>query len=260
MLKIKDCKKIMKKCSQCGKLKIILDFPKRKNGKDGTRPMCKRCFRKHLKEYKKVCVICGNEFITRNKNKKCCSEVCTSKYKSYISSFEKNPNYKGRTKMYKCEYCGKEFKGNNYKNSKRHYCSQKCKSKHQKEILIGKNNPNFGNTGSKNPLWNPERTDEERSGIRAIPGYKKFVCDVIKRDNYTCQCCGKKIRGDGKIHHLDGYNWCKEKRTDINNGITLCNNCHENFHKIYGRGNNTKEQYIEFKNNFDNHVNTEVSE
>ena len=50
-------------------------------------------------------------------------------------------------------------------------------------------------------------------------------------------------------HHLDGYDWCKERRIDINNGVCLCENCHKEFHKIYGYGNNTKEQYIEFKEN-----------
>lgn len=49
-----------------------------------------------------------------------------------------------------------------------------------------------------------------------------------------------------KAHHLDGYNWCKEKRFDISNGVTCCDRCHKLFHKIYGRGKNTKEQFIEF--------------
>ena len=48
------------------------------------------------------------------------------------------------------------------------------------------------------------------------------------------------------MHHLDGYNWCIEKRTDETNGITLCSNCHKNFYSIYGKGNNTKEQFEEW--------------
>ena len=48
------------------------------------------------------------------------------------------------------------------------------------------------------------------------------------------------------MHHLDGYNWCIEKRTDETNGITLCENCHKNFHSIYGFGGNTKEQFEEW--------------
>lgn len=48
------------------------------------------------------------------------------------------------------------------------------------------------------------------------------------------------------MHHLDGYNWCIEKRTDESNGIALCDKCHSNFHTLYGKGNNTKEQYEEW--------------
>ena len=51
------------------------------------------------------------------------------------------------------------------------------------------------------------------------------------------------------MHHLDSYNWCKEKRVDDTNGITLCENCHKNFHNIYGRGDNTKEQFEEWIGN-----------
>ena len=49
-----------------------------------------------------------------------------------------------------------------------------------------------------------------------------------------------------EVHHLDGYDWCVEKRTDDTNGITLCETCHKNFHSLYGRGNNTKEQFEEW--------------
>ena len=54
-------------------------------------------------------------------------------------------------------------------------------------------------------------------------------------------------------HHLNGWAWAKDQRFDLENGITLCENCHKLFHSIYGRGKNTREQYEEFKIRYDNH-------
>lgn len=102
------------------------------------------------------------------------------------------------------------------------------------------------NSGENNSNWKPELTDEEREWFRATPEYINFVKNVFERDDYTCKCCNKKINGDGEAHHLDGYNWYKEGRHDVTNGITLCHNCHNNFHAIYGRGNNTREQFEEW--------------
>ena len=86
----------------------------------------------------------------------------------------------------------------------------------------------------------------ERDRHKFYPEYTTFVRNVLKRDNYTCQCCEKKLSKGLEVHHLDGYDWCIEKRLDETNGITLCGNCHGNFHSKYGRGNNRKEQYEEW--------------
>ena len=100
------------------------------------------------------------------------------------------------------------------------------------------------NSGENNKRWNPNLTDEERKFRRKYPEYLEFVKRVLARDNYTCQCCGKTNKEtEFEVHHLDGYEWCKEKRLDDTNGITLCLDCHSNFHAYYGYGGNTKEQY-----------------
>lgn len=83
---------------------------------------------------------------------------------------------------------------------------------------------------------------QEHDRRKYYPDYNDFIIKVLKRDNYTCQCCGNNSH-NLEVHHLDGYDWCVEKRTDDTNGITLCTNCHKNFHGKYGRGNNTKEQF-----------------
>ena len=101
------------------------------------------------------------------------------------------------------------------------------------------------NTGENNPSWNPNLTDEERIIRRQYPEYNEFVKRVLLRDEYTCKCCGHR-GGTLEVHHLNGYNWFIEGRTDETNAVTLCQNCHVSFHSIYGQGNNTKEQFEEW--------------
>lgn len=98
-------------------------------------------------------------------------------------------------------------------------------------------------SGENNARWNFNKTKEERELQRNSSEYFMFCKNVLNRDAYTCQCCGSK--NNIQVHHLDGYDWCKEKRTEVENGITLCEICHKNFHMIYGKGRNTKEQFEE---------------
>ena len=102
------------------------------------------------------------------------------------------------------------------------------------------------NGGENNYHWKGGY-DSEKIRFRKTFEFKSFVKAVLKRDDYTCQCCGKtSYQTKMVVHHKDGYNWCIEKRTDPDNGVTLCEECHKKFHHIYGVGNNTKEQYDEF--------------
>lgn len=100
-------------------------------------------------------------------------------------------------------------------------------------------------SGENNPVWNFSLTDNDRINGRTTVEYDIFKKSVLARDKYTCECYG--IHSENlEVHHLDSHNWCKEKRTDITNGITLCHNCHYNFHSQYGFGNNTKKQFEEW--------------
>lgn len=101
-------------------------------------------------------------------------------------------------------------------------------------------------SGENSWNWNNDKSQEEREIQRKIEGYADWRRKVFERDWYTCQCCEEK---NGRIvaHHLDGYDWCKERRLDVSNGITLCKECHKNFHSLYGYGKNTEKQFIEYK-------------
>jgi hypothetical protein len=62
--------------------------------------------------------------------------------------------------------------------------------------------------------------------IRLSVGYKQWRESVFKRDNHTCQYCNKH-GGDMNAHHIKKFNNNKDLRFNINNGITLCKDCHK---------------------------------
>jgi hypothetical protein len=113
------------------------------------------------------------------------------------------------------------------------------------------------NTGENNPSWNGGvTTDDEK--FRRSPEYKGWRMEVLKRDNYTCQRCNN--RRELQVHHIDNFSRYVDKRIDINNGITLCKNCHDpsikgSFHNIYGTFNNSKEQLEEYIKNYEGNEN-----
>lgn len=90
-----------------------------------------------------------------------------------------------------------------------------------------------------------DRFEEERLRERDYFEYKEWERGVKEKDKYTCRSCNR-IGGKLVSHHLDGYHWCKKRRTDLDNGVTLCERCHENFHDEYGWRYNKESQYYEW--------------
>lgn len=119
-------------------------------------------------------------------------------------------------------------------------------------ILKGENHPNWKNGITK-------LTDL----IRQSDKNRKWDKSVREKYNYVCQKCGKQTR-DWRLlvsHHIKSFsniiheNKIKtleealncEELWNIDNGTVLCQNkCHKEFHRKYGKGNNTKQQLEEF--------------
>jgi hypothetical protein len=107
---------------------------------------------------------------------------------------------------------------------------------------IGK--PNFKISGKNHYNWKGGVSKIEET-IRHSMEYSEWVRKVFIRDNYICQ--KYKIRG-GKLtaHHILNFSSNSNLRFDVNNGITLSEKAHKEFHKKYGIKNNTREQLLEF--------------
>jgi hypothetical protein len=100
--------------------------------------------------------------------------------------------------------------------------------------------------GEKSCFWKGGLTPKYRSDRRSLE-YKLWRKSLFQKDNFTCQKCNQ--RG-GKLHphHINNFAEFSELRFAIDNGITLCEKCHQKFHKKYGKRNNTKEQLNNFLN------------
>lgn len=103
-----------------------------------------------------------------------------------------------------------------------------------------------------------ELTDEEE--VITSTGYKGLSVwsnSVKERDGFKCQCCYSTT--NISTHHKDGFHWCVERRLDITNGVSLCNECHVThefaFHRIYGNSHNTEEQYTEWLSKYQQKIN-----
>lgn len=269
----------MKVCKKCNKLLPYSEFYQSKNTKDGYENICKKCRLEARKKYERVCVICGITFKTQIKEAQFCSNRCKSsiRKKDRITTtcaycgkeFDMKPNlFKEhglhccsmdcKNKLYgishrgkdsprynkieiSCDYCGKKFLQNPYQlnHAKRyHFCSKQCQHEKYKEIY----------SGQGNPTYNPLLDDERRMKKRNIDGYQEWIRQVFKRDNYTCQCCGDNKGHNLNAHHILNYSEFEELRTEIDNGITLCDECHKNFHKTYGYKHNNQNQLNNFIN------------
>ena len=71
---------------------------------------------------------------------------------------------------------------------------------------------------------------KSNNDFRRTPEYRRWRKEVYKRDDYTCQICGKR-GGNLNAHHIEHFSKNKKLRTDINNRITLCEECHKYIHR-----------------------------
>ncbi len=164
-----------------------------------------------------------------------------------------------------------EFSGRNHPNFGRKYKLSEDAILKIKKSKTGKNNPMYGKPsvmgmlGKKHSENTKKQIQEkqmelvragthhrwkggitpENNKIRTSIEMRLWRNAVFARDNYTCQKTGK--RGSNLVaHHILNFAEHKDLRFAIDNGVTLSKDAHTQFHKIYSKKNNTREQLQEF--------------
>lgn len=202
----------------------------------------------------KNCLQCNKEFIKRNEesykyfdSKKFCSDKCRTNNRLGTKTGVSNPFY-GK----------KHSKKSLKKMSKSHSgvkISEDTKIK-MRQAQLGQKNHFFGKhhtpesitkiSGSNNPSWKGGIAPINNK-IRASRESILWKKACMLRDVFTCQKTGQH-GGKLVVHHIQNFSDFPELRFAIDNGITLSLNAHKEFHKIYGKKNNSREQLVEFLN------------
>ena len=87
--------------------------------------------------------------------------------------------------------------------------------------------------GEHNPNWKGGKTKEGQL-IRSREDYATWRNKVFKRDNWTCQLCST---NGGRLvaHHIKPFSVFPALRVDLDNGVTLCRDCHKIWHERFGQ-------------------------
>ena len=168
-----------------------------------------------------TCPECGLEFLMYpsdyKRGRRFCNSICASKYNSKNHRGKQHHRYTQKNCF--CLSCGKLFYDIPSKN--RRFCSHKCNNIWQannRESLCGKDNPN----------WKGGKTSEIKC-LRSSKKYKRWRLAVFHRDNFTCQDCHSRVKYLN-AHHKIPMSEDITKALELDNGITLCVDCHQKRH------------------------------
>jgi len=162
------------------------------------------------------CAQCGVEkqvIPARAKSFKFCSYKCAGLWRRSSFRGEGNPNWTPGSRERLCQQCNKTFGWNGVTAysvfKKRKFCSIECS-------VVGQ----IRYRGADHPKY---------QGNQKRVGQKRWSSLVINRDKGVCQSCGT-TNVELHAHHLKPFRDYPESRLDLDNGITLCFQCHWNIH------------------------------
>lgn len=170
------------------------------------------------------CFNCDKEFKVYGKSREnlervFCSRECFGVYKAELMRGENHHDWDSTAVRSKeCQHCGKTFyigkKATSvFRNQK--FCSKSCADK-----------GGFRYHGTEHPNYREDARRRNRGNRHA-----KWAKDVISRDHATCQHCGK-TDVELHAHHIKSWENNPGLRFDVDNGLTLCFQCHWKVHTV----------------------------
>lgn len=180
----------------------------------------------------RACATCAREFSHRGSNK-FCSRPCSARsrvvtkvdliclvcaedylvfpYRAASSRYCSKACWGDRGPKAPCLNCGGDFKVVVGTSGK--YCSRACSAGHM--------------VGDRSAAWKGGRTlGNDRA--RFAKELREWRLAVYARDGYCCQDCG--VKGYLHAHHIKFWSTHPELRFEIDNGKTVCIDCHGLIH------------------------------
>ncbi len=235
----------------------------------------------------KTCIICGKEFDAR-RSAKCCSPECSKKnskaaqqrfnenHPDYQKEYRQSEKGKAAKKKANQKYAQSEKgKAAQKKANQKYTQSEKGKAAQKKYAQSEKGKAAQQRFKKNNPGYKEKRTNEEiaelcdkyngdleqilencptswqvreaKMQVWFSESYANGMIAKIK-SSPVCEVTGES--GDLVIHHLNSFNTHPELGNDPENMVRITKAVHKEFHKIFGYGNNTPEQWNEFVENF----------
>jgi hypothetical protein len=234
-------------CVFCGQPQLKENFNKRKDSKDGLFSWCKSCLKIHNKKYKSThreqIRKQENEAYYKNENIKNCHKEYRNRLANYDQFNERLSKYEETRQdplnpellQVKCMHCKSWFTprtidcqnrllciNSEFKNGEsRFYCSDGCKKSCPIFWTITKER-------TKNNKVNRDKNLER-------PIQKELREIVLERDEYACVKCGASGLGVKLIcHHIDSVSQNPIESADVDNCITVCQNCDKRIHSQPG--------------------------
>ncbi len=138
-----------------------------------------------------------------------------------------NKSHLWRGGLPKCKDCGKTI---NYRRKRCKKCAS-IESSSRPEVRMKLSQ---SHKGAKSYLWKGGITPINQS-IRSSLEYRLWREAVFARDNWTCVWCGQRSGNGIKIilnaDHIQKFAYFPELRFAIDNGRTLCKECHYKRHR-----------------------------